>query len=91
MALITSVIGPGDSFVRLGDFPVWLGIAFTTILVLMTYGSLFNTIGLLLPEVRGIPVYNHRSLGVRNGVHDTNFSQFVSRIPVRLALGPATD
>ena len=50
MALITSVIGPGDSFVRLGDFPVWIGIAFTTILVLAAYGSLFNTIGLLLPK-----------------------------------------
>ncbi len=50
MASITSVIGPGDSLVRFGDFPVWLGIAFTTILVLAAYGSLFNTIGLLLPK-----------------------------------------
>ncbi len=50
MALITSVIGPGDSLVRIGDFPVWLGIAVATILVLAAYGSLFNTIGLLLPK-----------------------------------------
>ncbi len=50
MALITSVIGPGESLIRVGDFPVWLGIAVTTILVLAAYGSLFNTIGLLLPK-----------------------------------------
>ena len=50
MGLITSVIGPGESLIRVGDLPVWLGIAIATILVLAAYGSLFNTIGLLLPK-----------------------------------------
>ncbi len=50
MGLITSIIGPGESLLRVGDLPVWLGIAIATILVLAAYGSLFNTIGLLLPK-----------------------------------------
>lgn len=50
MGLITSIIGPGESLFRVGDLPVWLGIAISTILVLAAYGSLFNTIGLLLPK-----------------------------------------
>ena len=50
MALITSLIGPGDELIRFGDFPVWVGIATATILVLAAYGSLFNTIGLVMPK-----------------------------------------
>tara|TARA_Y100001970_G_scaffold220324_1_gene270537 strand:- start:10256 stop:11902 length:1647 start_codon:yes stop_codon:yes gene_type:complete len=50
MALITSLIGPGDNLIRFGDFPVWIGIATATILVLAAYGSLFNTIGLVMPK-----------------------------------------
>ncbi len=50
MGLITSVIGPGESLIRVGDLPVWFGIAIATILVLAAYGSLFNTVGLLLPK-----------------------------------------
>ena len=50
MALITSLIGPGDDLIRFGDFPVWVGIATATILVLAAYGSLFNTIGLVMPK-----------------------------------------
>lgn len=50
MALITSLIGPGDDLIRFGDFPVWIGIATATILVLAAYGSLFNTIGLVMPK-----------------------------------------
>ena len=50
MALITSLIGPGDDLIRFGDFPVWVGIAAATILVLAAYGSLFNTIGLIMPK-----------------------------------------
>ena len=50
MGLITSIIGPGESLLRVGDLPVWFGIAVATILVLAAYGSLFNTVGLLLPK-----------------------------------------
>ena len=50
MGLITSVIGPGESLIRVGDLPVWFGIAIATVLVLAAYGSLFNTVGLLLPK-----------------------------------------
>jgi ABC-type transport system involved in multi-copper enzyme maturation permease subunit len=50
MSLVTSVIGPGDDLIRLGDFPVWLGIAFATILVLAAYGAVFNTLGLISPK-----------------------------------------
>ena len=50
IAFITSIIGPGDSFIRLSDYPVWIGIAFSTILVLTAYGSVFNTVGLVLPR-----------------------------------------
>ena len=50
IALITSIIGPGNSFIRLSDYPVWIGIAFSTILVLTAYGSVFNTVGLVLPR-----------------------------------------
>ena len=50
VAIITSIIGPGDSIVRLSDFPVWMGIALSTILVLTAYGSIFNTVGLVMPK-----------------------------------------
>jgi ABC-type transport system involved in multi-copper enzyme maturation permease subunit len=50
IAIITSIIGPGDSIIRLSDFPVWMGIALSTILVLTAYGSIFNTVGLVLPR-----------------------------------------
>ena len=50
VAIITSIIGPGDSIIRLTDFPVWMGIALSTILVLSAYGAIFNTVGLLLPK-----------------------------------------
>ena len=50
IAFITSIIGPGNSFIRLSDYPVWIGIAFSTILVLTAYGSVFNTVGLVLPR-----------------------------------------
>ena len=50
IAFITSMIGPGNSFIRLSDYPVWIGIAFSTILVLTAYGSVFNTVGLVLPR-----------------------------------------
>jgi len=50
VALITSLIGPGDSIVRLSDYPVWMGIALATILVLTAYGSIFNTVGLVMPK-----------------------------------------
>ena len=50
IAFITSIIGPGDSIIRLSDYPVWIGIALSTILVLTAYGSVFNTIGLVLPR-----------------------------------------
>jgi ABC-type transport system involved in multi-copper enzyme maturation permease subunit len=50
IAIITSIIGPGDSIVRLSDYPVWMGIALSTILVLTAYGSIFNTVGLVLPR-----------------------------------------
>ena len=50
IAFITSIIGPGNSFIRLSDYPVWIGIALSTILVLTAYGSVFNTVGLVLPR-----------------------------------------
>ena len=50
MAFITSLIAPGDSIVRLSDYPVWLGVGFATILVLAAYGALYNTIGLIAPK-----------------------------------------
>jgi len=50
IALITSIIGPGGSIIRLSDYPVWLGISLSTILVLTAYGSVFNTVGLVLPR-----------------------------------------
>ena len=50
IAFITSIIGPGDSLIRLSDYPVWLGISLSTILVLTAYGSVFNTVGLVLPK-----------------------------------------
>ena len=50
MALVTSLIAPGDSIVRLSDYPVWLGVGFATILVLAAYGALYNTIGLIAPK-----------------------------------------
>ena len=50
IAFITSIIGPGDSIIRLSDYPVWLGISLSTILVLTAYGSVFNTVGLVLPR-----------------------------------------
>ena len=50
VALITSIIGPGPELVRLSDFPVWMGIALSTILVLTAYGSIFNTVGLVMPK-----------------------------------------
>ena len=50
MAFVTSLIAPGDSIVRLSDYPVWLGVGFATILVLAAYGALYNTIGLIAPK-----------------------------------------
>ena len=50
MALVTSLIGPGDSLIRLSDFPVWLGIGLATVLVLAAYGALYNTLGLIAPK-----------------------------------------
>jgi ABC-type transport system involved in multi-copper enzyme maturation permease subunit len=50
MALITSLIGPGESLIRLSDFPVWLGIGLATILVLAAYGAMYNTLGLIFPK-----------------------------------------
>ncbi len=50
MALVTSLIGPGDSLIRLSDFPVWLGIGMATFLVLAAYGALYNTLGLIAPK-----------------------------------------
>lgn len=50
VSIITSIIGPGDSIIRLTDFPVWMGIALSTILVLSAYGAIFNTVGLLMPK-----------------------------------------
>jgi len=50
MALVTSLIGPGDSLIRLSDFPVWLGIGLATFLVLAAYGALYNTLGLIAPK-----------------------------------------
>jgi len=50
MALVTSLIAPGDSIVRLSDYPVWLGVGLATILVLAAYGALYNTIGLIAPK-----------------------------------------
>ena len=50
VAIITSIIGPGGSIIRLSDFPVWMGIALSTILVLTAYGSIFNTVGLVMPK-----------------------------------------
>tara|TARA_B100001079_G_scaffold266015_1_gene272564 strand:- start:950 stop:2626 length:1677 start_codon:yes stop_codon:yes gene_type:complete len=50
IAFITSIIGPGDSIIRLSDYPVWIGISLSTILVLTAYGSVFNTVGLILPR-----------------------------------------
>ena len=51
IAFITSIIGPGDSLIRLSDYPVWLGISLSTILVLTAYGSVFNTVGLSLIHI----------------------------------------
>jgi len=50
VGIITAVLGPGDSFIRLSDIPVWLGIGFATFLVLAAYGALFNTLGLISPK-----------------------------------------
>ncbi len=50
MALITSLIGPGESLIRLSDFPVWLGIGLATVLVLAAYGALYNTLGMVFPK-----------------------------------------
>jgi len=50
VSIITSIIGPGDSIIRLSDFPIWMGIALSTILVLSAYGAIFNTVGLLMPK-----------------------------------------
>ena len=50
MAFVTSLIAPGDSIVRLSDYPVWLGIGLATILVLAAYGAVYNTIGLIAPK-----------------------------------------
>ena len=50
IAFITSIIGPGESIIRLSDYPVWIGISLSTILVLTAYGSVFNTVGLILPR-----------------------------------------
>ena len=50
MALITSLIGPGESLIRLSDFPVWLGIGLATVLVLAAYGAIYNTLGLIFPK-----------------------------------------
>jgi ABC-type transport system involved in multi-copper enzyme maturation permease subunit len=50
IAFITSIIGPGESIIRLSDYPVWMGISLSTILVLIAYGSVFNTVGLVLPR-----------------------------------------
>ena len=50
IAFITSIIGPGESIIRLSDYPVWFGISLSTILVLTAYGSVFNTVGLVLPR-----------------------------------------
>jgi len=50
MAFVTSLIAPGDSIVRLSDYPVWLGVGLATILVLAAYGALYNTMGLIAPK-----------------------------------------
>ena len=50
MGIIASVLGPGDSIIRLKDMPIWIGIGFTTILVLCAYGALFNTLALISPK-----------------------------------------
>ena len=50
VGIVASVLGPGDSIIRLSDLPVWLGIGIATTLVLAAYGSLFNTLGLISPK-----------------------------------------
>ena len=50
MAFVTSLIAPGDSLVRLSDYPVWLGVGLATVLVLAAYGAMYNTIGLIAPK-----------------------------------------
>ena len=61
MAFVTSLIAPGDSIVRLSDYPVWLGIGLATILVLAAYGAVYNTIGRIAPTYA---VYFCRILGL---------------------------
>ncbi|MBK64904.1 MAG: hypothetical protein CMB47_05215 [Euryarchaeota archaeon] len=50
MGIISSLLGPGESIIRLSDLPIWLGIGFATILVLCAYGALFNTLALITPK-----------------------------------------
>ena len=50
MGIIGSLLGPGESIIRLSDLPIWLGIGFATILVLCAYGALFNTLALITPK-----------------------------------------
>ena len=50
MGLFSSLLGPGESIIRLSDMPIWLGIGFATILVLCAYGALFNTLALISPK-----------------------------------------
>ncbi|MBF92765.1 MAG: hypothetical protein CMB78_03210 [Euryarchaeota archaeon] len=50
VGLVSSVLGPGDSIIRLSDMPVWLGIGLATTLVLAAYGSVFNAMGLISPK-----------------------------------------
>lgn len=47
MALVTSLMGPGDSLIRLRDIAMWMGIGFATVLALTAYGAIFNTLGLV--------------------------------------------
>ena len=50
VGIVTAIIGPGDSFFRMADLPIWLGIGLSTTLVLAAYGALFNTMGLISPK-----------------------------------------
>jgi len=50
VGLASSILGPGDQIIRLGDLPVWLGIGVATTLVLVAYGSMFNAMGLISPK-----------------------------------------
>jgi ABC-type transport system involved in multi-copper enzyme maturation permease subunit len=49
-ALVTGFLAPSEGIFRFGDMGMWLGILIASYLVLLAYGAIFSTFGIISPK-----------------------------------------